>query len=61
MIYSELLSRIGILLAANIALVFAYGAIPSVDSPFRTILAVIQFGFIVLTMAVTIRYVLEEY
>lgn len=58
---SEYMQRLVGLLLADIALSFAYALVPPVVSPVRSLLALVQLGFMAVTMIVTMRYVLEDY
>lgn len=55
------LNRLGSLLAADIIITVIISYIPHEFTPLRILLSVVQLGFMVITMALAIRYVLEDF
>jgi hypothetical protein len=58
---SPFTTRIGVLLATDIALTILNAYIPHELSPIRTLIALIQLAFMAATMALAIQWVLEDY
>jgi hypothetical protein len=55
------LRQLAVLLVIDTLLTIVDSYIPQFLSPIRTLLAVVQLVFMAATMAVTMRYVLEDY
>jgi hypothetical protein len=55
------LSRIFSLLAITVVITIVISYIPQEFGPVRLIASLIQLGFMIVTMAIAIRYVLEDF
>lgn len=53
--------QLAYLLAIDIIIGFVYGLVPATFTPLRMLLALVQLGFMALTMWITIQRVLEDY
>ena len=54
-------TRLALLLACDIAISLLDTFIPHELWPVRALVAIIQFGFMALTMAITLRRIVEDY
>jgi len=55
------LNRIGALLAITVGITILYSYIPQSLGPVRTLLSLIQFGFMVAIMTIAVRAVLSDF
>ncbi len=58
---SEFVRQLSHLLLADIVLSFAYGFVPTSFSFIRSTIALIQLGFMAVTMFIAVRRVLQDY
>jgi|GEM_PF-4236576 len=58
---SSFTRQLASLLIADIMIGFLYAMVPTTFSPVRGFLALVQFGFMTATMAITAKRILEDY